>query len=588
MDYRFDDASREAVYQVISDRRDVRSFLPDDVPEDLLWRILEAAHQAPSVGFMQPWNFIVVRHPDKKRLVYEHFLAVNTQAADVYDEERARAYRTLKLQGILDAPLGLLVTCDRERGGPHVLGRATTRDTDLYSTCLAIQNLWLAARAEGLGVGWMSLMEESAIRDIFGLPPAVVPVAYLCLGFPVELPDAPLLGRVGWRERLPLTGLVYTDRWANPYTTPGSPYRGSEVQSPVRQPDPYPGDDVSELSPDESLIGRFERMPVPKGALGRIEALTKQLARIQKRARPTCQAPWIAVFAGDHGIARNHALSAYAPSATTLMVYRFLSDGSVVNAFARQAGAGLVVADLGVDHHFGEARALIRAKIRAGTRDFSAEEAMTPVECQDALLAGRQVFAQLRDCDVLVLGEMGIGNSTAAAAICAALLAQPLEELVGRGTGIGDDTLSRKKVLIQGAIALHCLSPTTCPKRVLQCVGGYEIAGMVGAILAASEANCPVLLDGFITGVAALVAARINPLVKHHLIAGSCSPEPAHASVLRALELEPLLDLGLRLGEGSAAALALPLVQNACRLAREVSTYEEANVSEPLSLKGRQ
>src|SRR3954470_19875789 len=164
----FDEAERRAVYRVIAGRRDVRSYRPDPVPDDVLWRVLDAAHHAPSVGFMQPWSFILLRDTDLRQRIYDHFVAVNSRAADVFRDEEKRKYQALKLQGILDAPLNLLVTCDPERAGEHVLGRFTMPETDVYSTCLAVQNLWLAARAEGLGVGWMSIMEPRVVRELLG------------------------------------------------------------------------------------------------------------------------------------------------------------------------------------------------------------------------------------------------------------------------------------------------------------------------------------------------------------------------------------------------------------------------------------
>ena len=205
---------RAAVYRTIFSRRDVRGqFVPDPIPDAVLSRLLTAAHFAPSVGFMQPWSFLLVRDPAVKRRVYDAFLRANAEAAALFEGERGELYRQLKLEGILDAPLNLCVTCDRDRAGPVVLGRTHSKAMDLYSTVCAVQNLWLAARAEGIGVGWVSIFHKAALRDILGLPLRIIPVAYLCLGYVSHFRDRPDLETAGWRERLPLERLVFLDRW---------------------------------------------------------------------------------------------------------------------------------------------------------------------------------------------------------------------------------------------------------------------------------------------------------------------------------------------------------------------------------------
>ncbi|WP_425406312.1 5,6-dimethylbenzimidazole synthase [Hwanghaeella sp.] len=210
----FPEAERDAVYRAIFTRRDVRGqFLPDPIDDAVLERILLAAHHAPSVGFMQPWNFILIRDPSVKARAKAIFEKANAEAAAMFEEERAALYSALKLEGITDAPLNLCVTCDRSRGGKVVLGRTHNRDTDLYSTVCAVQNLVLAARAEGIGTGWVSIFNDDDIRNLLGLPDSVVPVAYLCLGHVKELFAAPELEARGWRKRLDLKELIFENRW---------------------------------------------------------------------------------------------------------------------------------------------------------------------------------------------------------------------------------------------------------------------------------------------------------------------------------------------------------------------------------------
>ncbi|MDP2306467.1 MAG: nicotinate-nucleotide--dimethylbenzimidazole phosphoribosyltransferase [Pseudomonadota bacterium] len=568
-DMSFDPAERAAVYRAIHTRRDVRSYLPDAVPGDVLARVLDAAHHAPSVGFMQPWNFLLVEDPLLRRNVYDHVRACSIAAGSTYVDtsgaggpgDRAATYAALKLQGILDAPLNLIVTCDPDRGG-NVLGRHTMRETDAYSTCLAVQNLWLAARAEGLGVGWVSILKPEAIRGMFGIPERVLVIAYLTLGWPVELAPEPMLQSVGWRARLPLRELVFRDRWEASATLPST-----------REPPPsVPAPTAAEQ--------RNAQLTKPPGSLGRLELAALQVATVQRVSYPRWQRKALVLCAGDHGVVEE-GVSAYRREVTARMVIQFVAGGAAINAFARQYGIALTIADLGVDHDFRDAdgnvaTGIVNAKVRRGTRNLAVEDAMTSEECAAAIAAGRRLVP---DCDLLAVGEMGIGNSTSAAAMACALLGEPPEAIVGRGTGIGAETWSRKVDAVRRGVARG--------GDVLCALGGYEIAGLVGVIDEAALRGIPVLLDGFITGVAALEAVRRRPAVQEALLAGHRSAEAGHARVLDALGLVPLLDLGMRLGEGSGAALAIGLVEAACRTLSEMRTFDEAGIEDAVAPGGR-
>ncbi|HET7479437.1 MAG TPA: 5,6-dimethylbenzimidazole synthase [Rubrobacteraceae bacterium] len=205
---------KRGLYAAIFGRRDIRAFRPDPVPDEVLARILDAAHHAPSVGFMQPWDFILIRDAETRQRIKELSDRERQAAACFFDEPRRDKYLSMKLEGILDAPLNLCVTCDPTRGGPQVLGRNSIPETDVYSTCLAVQNLWLAARAEGVGVGWVSILRNAELREILGMPHHIIPVAYLCMGYPRDgFPEEPLLQTTGWRDRIPLDSLVRHERW---------------------------------------------------------------------------------------------------------------------------------------------------------------------------------------------------------------------------------------------------------------------------------------------------------------------------------------------------------------------------------------
>lgn len=204
---------KEGLYQAIFRRRDVRSFRSDPIPPETLARILAAAHHAGSVGFMQPWNFLLVENRQTRQRIRDHVEAQRLKAAEAFEGERKEKYLAYKLEGILDSALNICVTCDPTRFGPAVIGRNTIRDTDIYSTCCAIQNLWLAARVEGIGVGWVSILEPACLRDILGIPPHVLPVAYLCMGYVPEFAAQPMLQTTGWLPKLPLTDVVFSEGW---------------------------------------------------------------------------------------------------------------------------------------------------------------------------------------------------------------------------------------------------------------------------------------------------------------------------------------------------------------------------------------
>jgi 5,6-dimethylbenzimidazole synthase len=210
----FTPSERDAVYKAIFTRRDVRRFLSAPIPSDVVERILLAAHHAPSVGFMQPWNFILIREPQTRSLIKEAFLLARSQEAEQFSGEKKKLYLTLKLEGIQEAPLNICVTCDSTRHGPAVLGRSVIPQTDIYSTCCAVQNLWLAARAEGVGVGWVSILSEEKLKEILRIPARITVVAYLCMGYPERFDPKPELERVGWLDRLPLRNVVLDETWS--------------------------------------------------------------------------------------------------------------------------------------------------------------------------------------------------------------------------------------------------------------------------------------------------------------------------------------------------------------------------------------
>jgi nicotinate-nucleotide--dimethylbenzimidazole phosphoribosyltransferase len=334
--------------------------------------------------------------------------------------------------------------------------------------------------------------------------------------------------------------------------------------------------DVS-LRHREAASRRQAELTKPAGALGRLEALAIELAGLTHTERPRAMRAPIIVFAGDHGIAAQ-AVSAYPQQVTIAMMANFASGGAAISVLARELDVPLDVVDAGT---LADAPmpGVICDKPRRGTRDFSVERALEPSELAFAIDCGRRAVtrAAMREPDLLIFGEMGIGNTTSAAAIATALLNTTAETMAGAGTGLDAAGRERKARLIDAAIARHAIAGAS-PETILCAVGGLEIAAIAGAIVAAAQERVPVLVDGFIVSVAALVATRLNPSCRPYLVFAHRSAEQGHRWVLEALAARPLLDLDLRLGEGSGAALALPILRLACALHENMATFAEAAV----------
>ncbi|QLG48067.1 5,6-dimethylbenzimidazole synthase [Natrinema halophilum] len=225
----FSDVERNAIYKAIYSRRDIRRFRDESIPDDVLERLIRAAHRAPSVGFSQPWDFVVITDDDTKDAIGSVAERAIAAACEGYKEPKRAEFAALKLEGIRDAPVNICVTCDPTRGAPHVLGRSSMKRTDVYSACLAVQNLWLAARTEAIGVGWVSILYPYELQEILEIPPHVKPVAYLCLGYPDGgFPDEPVLQSEGWRGRLDVDSLVHEERWYSDQTVTATPDNGGE------------------------------------------------------------------------------------------------------------------------------------------------------------------------------------------------------------------------------------------------------------------------------------------------------------------------------------------------------------------------
>lgn len=325
---------------------------------------------------------------------------------------------------------------------------------------------------------------------------------------------------------------------------------------------------------------RQQQLTKPAGSLGRLEALAIQLAAQQGRDRPTLERLWIAIFAADHGVAAE-GVSAYPQAVTGQMLRNFIGGGAAISVLADQLDAALEVIDLGTAEPLEPLPGVRHLYVGAGTQNLARGPAMNRAQALISLEAGRDSLLRARavGCELFIGGEMGIANTTAATALACWLLDCAPSELTGPGTGLDAAGVAHKVRVIEAALALH-RPQLSEPLQALERLGGFEIAALVGAYLAAAQQGVAVLVDGFICSVAALVAVRLNPNCRDWLLFAHCGAEPGHARVLQALGAEPLLELGLRLGEGSGAALAVPLLRLACALHGKMATFAEAVVAE--------
>ncbi|MFI8878162.1 nicotinate-nucleotide--dimethylbenzimidazole phosphoribosyltransferase [Streptomyces sp. NPDC055243] len=570
----YDDAEREAVLRVMRERRDIRNgFRSDAIPHEVLLRVLEAAHTAPSVGHSQPWDFVVIRSAETRRTMHELAMRQKDAYAKSLPKGRAKQFKELKIEAILDTPVNIVVTADPTRGGRHTLGRHTQPQMAPYSSALAVENLWLAARAEGLGVGWVSFFDEREMVRTLGLPEHLEVVAYLCVGYVDEFPEEPELMQAGWSKRRPLSWVVHEETYGR-------------RALPGEEPHDLLAETVSNIRPlDAKALGeaweRQKRMTKPPGALGMLEIISAQLSGLSRQCPPPIPEPAaVAIFAGDHGV-HAQGVTAWPQEVTAQMVANFLGGGAVCNAFANQVGAEVCVIDVGVASELPATPGLLPRKIRAGTADMTTGPALSREEVKAAIEVGIETARDLVAAGnkALLTGEMGIANTTASAALISVYTDTDPGEVTGRGTGINDEMHSRKVEVVRRALDLHQPDPAD-PIGVLAAIGGLEHAAMVGLLLGGASLRTPVILDGVSAGAAALVARAIAPEVLAACIAGHRSAEPGHVAALNKLGLRPLVDLDLRLGEGTGALLALPVVQSAARAMHEVATFDSAGVTE--------
>jgi nicotinate-nucleotide--dimethylbenzimidazole phosphoribosyltransferase len=330
---------------------------------------------------------------------------------------------------------------------------------------------------------------------------------------------------------------------------------------------------------EKELQHKIDFKTKPRGSLGKLEKLALQIGTTQNSLSPVLNKPTIIVFAGDHGIAKA-GVSAYPQEVTYQMVMNFLQGGAAINVFTKQHNINLKVVDAGVNFDFGLDKNLINAKIAQGTKSFLQEKAMTETQLQQCFEKGKEIVTQVANegCNVLGFGEMGIGNTSSATMLMSYLCNLPIEQCVGRGTGLNDEQLQNKIAILKQAKAFH--GSIENPKEVLQTFGGFEIAQMCGAMLTAFENNMIILVDGFIASSAFLVAHKINPKIISNAIFCHLSDEFGHQNLLDFLKAEPILKLHMRLGEGTGCAVAYPIIESAVAFLNNMASFESAGVTD--------
>lgn len=540
----FPDATRAALADVMAARRDIRRFRPDPVAPAVLRRLLEAAHSAPSVGHSQPWRFVVVQDAQTRARAARLADRSRLQQAAAMEPAAGRQLLDLDLEGIREAPIGVVVGCDRRAPAAGVLGRATFPDADVWSCACAIQNFWLAARAEGIGVGWVTLFEPEELAALVGAPPGVSTLGWLCVGWPDERPPEPGLERRGWSRRQPLDEVVLHERWPSDHGDEPAPPRS-------RLTPPTPA----------AVVGAHDtadRMLSPPGSLGALDRAVDRVLAVLASG-PSPGGGRMVIAAADHPVTARR-VSAYPAAVTRTVTEASVAGVSVGALAAARSGLSLVVVDAGVDGPPVNGAVALRPGRRKG--DLVSADGLDPADVGSLVRGGSELARRLvaGGADLVALGEIGVGNTTVAAALAAGLLGADPEQMVGLGAGSDSGMVDTKRAVVAAAVAR---AGPGDPLALLGRLGGGELAVLTGVVLGAAGAGAVVVLDGLATSVAALAAVGLEPAVASHLIAGQRSRETGHQAVLTALGLEPLIDLRLRAGEGVGASLGVSLLTTA-------------------------
>jgi nicotinate-nucleotide--dimethylbenzimidazole phosphoribosyltransferase len=562
---------------IIKSRRDTRHFTNDAIPEEVIQKALQAGHYAPSVGLTDATKYYLIKSAEIKKSIKELFLDYDIKASNLTDDELQKVqYKALKLEAIEEAPLGLVICYDRSVLNNFTIGTVGSNEAIKFSAVCAAQNIWLSLTEQGYSMGWVSILNYYQFKQLLGLPENIEPLGYFCVGKPATNYDnQPMLQQLNWKQKQenPFVEEIKVANKSNIAINPNYSPKISNSQLPPVLPLRGLGGGVRGL-----LQQKIDNKTKPAGSLGVLESLAKQIGTVFQTLEPKITKPNIVVFAADHGIA-NHGVSAYPQDVTRQMVTNFLEGGAAINVFCKQNNIGLTIVDAGVNYDFPTNANLVSAKIGKGTQSFLQGSAMSQTEFELCFEKGREVVNAIFEtgCNCIGFGEMGIGNTSTASALMSILLELPIEDCVGKGTGVVDEKLLQKQNILKKALENYN-GPNDLQSK-LAYFGGFEIMQMAGGMLQAKQNNMLILVDGFICTVAFLIAYKMNPSVKENAIFCHSSAEQGHQKILDYLNVQPLLQLDLRLGEGTGCAVALPIIQSAVCFLNEMASFESAGIS---------
>lgn len=552
--------------EILKSRRDTRHFTSDSVPDAVIEKALQAGHWAPSVGLTEATRYYLIKSAEIKKAIKELFLECDKKAAQSTDDQsQKKQYQNLKLEAIEEAPLGLVICYDRSVLNNFTIGTVGSNEAIKFSAVCAAQNIWLSLTEQGYSMGWVSILNYYEFKKILGLPDHIEPLGYFCVGKPATNYDnQPMLQQLNWKHKseAPLVSEI-----TQLHSATEKQIKTNTIQS------------VATDSFLKSLQQKIDQKTKPTGSLGVLEKIAKQIATVFNTLEPKINKPHIVVFAADHGIA-NHGVSAYPQDVTRQMITNFLEGGAAINVFCKQNKIELTVVDAGVNYDFPSNTSLISAKIDKGTHSFLNDSAMTEMQMNLCFSKGSEIVAGIakEGSNCIGFGEMGIGNTATASVLMSVLCNFSIEGCVGRGTGVSDEKLQLKIDILRKAIESYQGEKDL--DSYLAYFGGFEILQMAGGMLEAYQQNIIFLVDGFICSVAFLIACQKNPAIIDNAVFSHQSAEKAHKKLLDYLDVSAVLQLDLRLGEGTGCALVFPIIESAVAFLNEMASFESAGISE--------
>ena len=549
--------------EILKSRRDTRHFTNETVPDNVIKKALQAGHWSPSVGLTDATKYYLIKSDEIKKAVKELFLDYDKKAANQTDDEQQKVqYQALKLEAIVEAPLGLVICYDRSVLNNFTIGTVGSNEAIKFSAVCAAQNIWLSLTEQGYSMGWVSILNYYQFKKLLGLPENIEPLGYFCVGKPATNYDnQPMLQQLHWKQKA-----------ASPVV--------EEILFPIPAETAWKEakSHTEFTSFSDALQYKIDNKTKPTGSLGILEVLAKQIGGVFQTLEPKINQPNIIVFAADHGIAQ-HGLSAYPQDVTRQMVANFLEGGAAINVFCKQNNIRLSIVDAGVNYDFAPNANLISAKIGKGTQSFLQNPAMSLSELELCFKKGHEIVKDIAKTgsNCVGFGEMGIGNTSTASVLMSVITGIAIEDCIGKGTGINDEKLQFKNEILKRAIKNYKGANDLDSK--LAYFGGFEILQMAAGMLEAYNNKMLILVDGFICGVAFLIAYQKNKSILKNAIFSHQSAEQAHSKLLNYLNARAILQLDLRLGEGTGCAVAFPIIQSAVVFLNEMASFESAGVS---------